>query len=262
MNNEQLNNGVNLFESETTVTVLGGAHQLNKTARLTQQATEIAQSILKEIMSNVAEYELKVKASQQSHDAMDDLINEVHSLGEEPIDYLKTVSEDEIEKMIRSQQSKRSRAKSKVMTQENYLTMMVGAISENLLRIAGNKPKSAGGGTVMGEIGFSAEDLEQLAQYPEELKKAIRNVQSKKSIMKAKQGFDIQDPRWQQLLRAEQQLKDVRDQTNIMATQEAKDALEAKSKVEEMLSTTDVGELKADEARALLDQVKEMLASK
>jgi hypothetical protein len=248
-----------LFASETQQT-FGGANQLNKTARLTQIASEIANKVFQTIASNPVEFEGQVIASQKSHDAMDDLIADVYNLAEVNIDFLKTVGEEELEKMIRSQQSKRSRSKSKAMTQENYMTMMTGAVAELLLRIASGKPKSAGGGAVMGEIGFSPEDLEQLANFPEDLKKAIRNVQSKKSIMKSKANFSVQDVRWQQLLRAEQQLKEVRDRVNGIVNEQAVEALEVKKAAEEMLANVDLSNASPEDALSLLAKVKEMLA--
>lgn len=268
--NQQLNNGVvesndvlkELFTDEARVVKTGGSNQLTKTAQLTQIATDIANEIFAKITAEPEAYQAQVLASQKSHDAMDDLINELHPLGTVDVSFLQTETEETLEKMIRSQQSKRSRAKSKPMTKENYLTMMVGAVAENLLRLAAGKPKSAGGGAVMGDIGFSPEDLEHLAQYPEDLKKAIRNIQSKKSIMKAKKDFDPQNPRWLQLLRAEQQLKELRDRVNGSVAKEAKEALEAKQKLEEMLATKDINSLPPEEAKQLLDAVKEMLASK
>jgi hypothetical protein len=216
-----------LFADESKQ-VFSGANQLNKTARLTSIASELSARIFKVATSDIEKYEAAIKASQQSHDAMDDLIADVVDLGAVDVGFLKTESKETLEKMIRSQQSKRSRSKSKAMTQENYLTMMTGAVAELLLRLAAEMPKSAGGGTVMGEIGFSVEDLEKLAEFPDDLKKAIRNVQSKKSIMKAKANFNQHDVRWQQLLRAEQQLKEVRDRVNGMVNEEAVEALEVK----------------------------------
>jgi hypothetical protein len=252
-----------LFASETLTPAFGGANQLNKTARLTTLAEGIAQQVFATATADFENFEGRLMASQKSHDAMDDLIADCYDLGnllaEGQLQFLESESEEEIEKMIRSQQSKRSRAKSKVMTQENYLTMMTGAVAENLLRLAGGKPKSSGGGAVMGDVGYSHEDLEQLAQFPEELKKAIRNVQSKKSIMKSKAEFDPMNPRWQQLLVAEQQLKEVRDRVNGEVNEEAKKALEAKRSVEELLSAADMSN--PDEAAELLNKVKEMLAS-
>lgn len=249
-----------LFEAEEDAVIYSGANQLNKTAHLTNIAQRIATEILNTVMTNKEEYANKVKASQQSHDAMDDLIGELYTISKDDYKFLQSESSETLEKMIRSQQSKRSRAKSKVMTRENYLTMLTGAVAELLLRDAAGKPKSSGGGAVMGEIGFSAEDLEKLAQFPEDLKKAIRNIQSKKSIMKSKAGFDPQDVRWQQLLRAEQQLKEVRDQGNAAATKKAQEVIDKQKQLEEMLAATDA--TSPDEAKQLLDAVREMLASK
>lgn len=264
MAKKQLNNDVlnGLFADETRVVKFSGANQLTKTAQLTEVATDIANEIFAKITAEPEVYHERVIASQKSHDAMDDLINELYPLGTVDISFLQTEPEETLEKMIRSQQSKRSRAKSKPMTKENYLTMMVGAIAENLLRLAAGKPKSAGGGYVMKDVNFSQEDLEYLAQHPEELKKAIRNIQSKKSIMKSKADFDPQSERWQQLLQAEQQLKELRNRINGSVTKEAKEALEAKQKLEEMLATKDINSLPPEEAKRLLDAVKEMLASK
>lgn len=267
MANEKLNtNGGDLlntlFSTGTQTETVGGANQLSKTAKLTALSTTIANEIFATVTADAENFEGQLQASMKSHDAMDDLINDVKQLGEIDVDFLKEEDEDTLEKMIRSQQSKRSRSKSKEMTQANYMAMMVGAVAENLLRIAAGKPKGTGGGSGNGEVGYSEEDLAKLAEFPEELKKAIRNVQSKKSIMRAKQGFSEEDLRWQQLLATEAQLKELRDQQAGLVNEEAKKALETKSKVEEMLSAQDIENLPADEAKALLDAVREMLVSK
>lgn len=250
-----------LFVSEQQA-VSTGAHMLNKTARLTQIAQDISNKVFKVVSTSGLTYEGQVNASMKSHDAMDDLINELYDLGSVDVNFLKTVNDEELEKMIRSQQSKRSRAKSKTMTTENYLTMMTGAVAENLLRLVAGKPKSAGGGAVMGEIGYSQEDIDKFEEFPEDLKKEIRNVQSKKSIMKSKADFDVQSPRYQQLLRAEQQLKAVRDKVNGVATSEAKEALEVKKQAEEMLADVNPNDMSADDAKRLLEAMKEMLANR
>ncbi|NLD21625.1 MAG: hypothetical protein GX664_03965 [Bacteroidales bacterium] len=270
MAKKQLNNGVavsndalnGLFAEEVQVVKVGGANQLSKTAQLTQVATVIANEIFAKITADPETYQAKVLESQKSHDAMDELIDELYQLDTVDTSFLQSEPEETLEKMIRSQQSKRSRAKGKQMTKENYLNMMVGAISENLLRLVTGKPKSAGGGYVAKDIVYSEKDLEYLAQHPTELKKAIRNIQSKKSIMKSKADFDPQSERWQQLLQAEQQLKELRSHVNGAVNKEAKEALEAKQKLEEMLATRDLDSLPPEEAKQLLDAVKEMLASK
>lgn len=207
----------NLFVTNDSQEATAGVNQLEKTAQLTSQASSISNSILKVIDAvdeeQKAEYEEMVKASMTNHDAMDDLINLCVDLADYDIDYLKSETEVTLDKMVKSQQSKRSRSKGKVMTLDNYRTMLVGAIAENLLRMAAGKPKSATGASSTGSVVYSVEELTKLSMSKEELAKAIRNVQSKKSIAKSKIGFSVDSDKWQQLLVAEQQLKALRDGT-------------------------------------------------
>ena len=175
------------------------------------------------------------------------------------MNFLKTENEEILDRMIKSQQSKRSRAKSKEMTLDNYITMMTGAVAENLLRIAANKPKSAGGGGARrSSVRYSDEELEAFKHDPEALKRAIRNVQSKKSIYKSKADFDPESERWQELLEVEAQLKALRDGQTI----EAEKAIEKTSQLEEMLATVDTRSLKAADAKDMLESIKQMLATK
>jgi hypothetical protein len=258
-------NLTSLFSNGSHTAASSAANQLQQTATLTNIATQVANAILTIVELDVEKYQLKVTESQKSHDAMDALITECYDLSKVDVDFLKDVSSDDIDKMIRSQQSKRSRAKSKVMTMDNYKAMLTGAISENLLRIAANKPKSAGGsGNYTSEIGYSEDEIKKLSEDQEALKKAIRNVQSKKSIMKAKAEFDEKSERWQQLLAAEATLKSLRDDSNVtvVTNPEAEKALETKTKVEEMLASADVDNLKGADAKSMLEKIKEMLAGK
>lgn len=247
----------NLFEDDHVVPQAGG-NQLTHTATLTQIATDIANEVFGKASADKEAYGLKIQASQQSHDAMDDLINECYNLGSVDVDFLKELDEDKIDRMIRSQQSKRSRAKSKTMTRDNYLTMMVGAVAENILRIAGDKPKTSGG-SYSSSAGYTEEDLEVLAQYPEDLTRAIRNVQSKKSIMRSKADFDPQSPRWMQLLQTEEQLKALRDDQKSSASVEAREALARQQKLSEMLE--DVSNVNPEQAAEMLESIKAMIAN-
>jgi hypothetical protein len=92
--------------------------------------------------------------------------------------------------MLKSQQSKRSRAKSKAMTLDNYTTLLTAAIAEDIIREIYNKPKSAGGfHRAAGTVDYTIDQLQALHDDQEALRKEIRNVQSKKSIMKSKNPF-------------------------------------------------------------------------
>lgn len=252
----------NLFMAANNNEVAAGNHLLNATAELTSLATQIANEILQTVTSD-ASYAEDVKASQQEHSNMDKLIELVYPLAEVDIQFLNYEKEDVADKMIRSQQSKRSRAKGKPMTQENYRTMLVGAISENLLRIAFNKPKGVYSGlSTSGEVTYTEEQLEALANDPIALGKAIRNVQSKKSIEKSKEGFDVEGERWVQLLVAESQLKEIRNQANGLATAATQQAVEAKDKAAELLASADLGSMNAKDAKALLAELEQTLATK
>lgn len=244
--------------SEQTAT---GVTQLGKTAQLTSVAEVIATAVLSKISANVDVYQAKVVKSQQSHDGMDDLITECYDLSTVNIDFLKSESEEDIDKMIRSQQSKRSRSKGKKMTMDNYKTMLVGAISENLLRLAANKPKSAGGTSSRStEIEFTEDELLKLSTDADALKKAIRNIQSKKSIMKSKADFDETSDRWLALLQTESLLINLRDNGKNAENPETLRRLEQANKVEELLNgIDDVHSLKAPEAKSTLELIKNIL---
>lgn len=252
---QELNKLFNEAEGQEST---AGARSLAGTAQLTNIATSLANDILKIINDNFEDYKELVAKSKSAHSAMDELIDKACDLKTVEADFLLELDDDTIDGMLKSQQSKRSRSKSKVMTMDNYRTMMVGAIAENLIRIVADKPKSAVGNRhAAGKVDFSAEDLEALAADQDKLKKEIRNVQSKKSIMKSKEGFSEEDERWIALLIAEEQLKALRvDTVRVVAVDETKNALA------EMLSGIDVSNLKAADAKQLIERAMGLVNEK
>jgi hypothetical protein len=263
--NERMMSMTNLKElfatnnNNTNQGVTNRGNQLSSTANLTRISADIAREILKRAEADAEKYQQVILDSQKSHDVMDQLINEIYDLTTVDIGFLKAESEEVIDRMIKSQQSKRSRAKSREMTLENYMAMLTGAVAENLLRIAANKPKSAGGGGARrGTVTYSEEELEAFKNDPEALRRALRNVQSKKSIYKSKADFDLESERWQELLKAEEQLKAIRDGLNV----EVEKAIEKTNQLEEMLATVDLKDLKAADAKNMLENIKQMLATK
>ena len=286
----------NLFANNSTGAAAASGNALNKTAQLTATATEVANSCFKTITANITERQTAIAAneatgvdddnhkllvaevqkltaaitdSQKSHDAMDQLIADSHDLSTVDIEFLKTESEDVLEKMLKSQQSKRSRTKSKAMTQDNYLTLITAGVAENLLRMATGKSKSAGGGGKRADVGYTAEQIEKFTNDQEELKKAIRNVQSKKCIMKSKAGFDETSEAWLELLRVEEQLKGLRTTggTTTVVVKEADPEVAAKAEkalaTEELLKDVeDIDKMKAADAKSLLNKIKDMLATR
>jgi len=244
--------------NHTSREVTSKSNQHTKTADLTRIAEDVAKDILRKAEADAEKYQQLILDSQKSHDVMDRLINELYDLTTVDIEFLKTESEEVLDKMIKSQQSKRSRTKRKEMTLDNYLTMLTGAVAENLLRIAANKPKAAGGGGARrSSVRYSEEELEVFKNDPEALRKALRNVQSKKSIYKSKADFDPESERWKELLAVEAQLKAIRDGQSA----EAAKAIEKTQSLEEMLATVDTKDLKASDAKEMLKQIKQMLTT-
>jgi len=241
----------NLFNNqETTV----GTNQLDKTAELTMVSATIVSEILKSIENN-EEMTNQVKLSMQSHSEMDKLIEMNYDLTTVDVEFLKELDAATLDRMVKSQQSKRSRSKSKMMTLENYKSMLTGAVAENLLRLVSGKDKqSVGFSSRMADVTYTDEQLQEIAADQERLRAALRNVQSKKSIAKSKADFDPSSDRWQQLLIAEEQLKSVRIGSAPRASVET-------NKITELLAgVEDVTSLKGADAKSLLEQVKLLLA--
>lgn len=248
---------LNLFSAQENKETANNARSLAGTAQLTSLASTIANEILKTINDNFEEYQELIAKSKSDHDAMDELIAKAFNLADADVEFLKQLDEVTLDGMLKSQQSKRSRAKSKVMTMDNYRSMMIGAIAENLIRLVTGKKKSAGGNRRSADkVYYSAEELAALQADQEKLRKEIRNVQSKKSIMKSKEGFSEEDKRWQALLVAEEQLKALRANTRTVVVDETKEKLTA------MLNGVDVNNLKAADAKDLLAQALALINGK
>lgn len=254
------NNGLGgLFTNGANASAANGANQLQKTAELTTLATTITNSVLETVSSEVEKYQPMVIESQKSHDAMDKLIWELFDMSTVDVSFLTTETEENLEKMLRSQQSKRSRSKSKTMTMDNYRSMMVGAVAENLLRVAAGKPKGATGTYSTDATLLTDEEITALANDSEKLKKAIRNVQSKKSIYKSKANFDENSERWQQLLIEEDKLKSIRG--NSTTTTRTVTVVDPRAEeIKKALGDIDIEKMKAGDAKGLLAKITSMLS--
>lgn len=246
-----------LFSATTNSESAASTRGLAGTAQLTATANELVAECIKKLNDDLDKYRDDFTASQSDHNAMDKLLAELIDFSTVDVEFIKQLDEDTVDGMLKSQQSKRSRCKSKAMTMDNYKSMMSGAIAENLIRLATGKAKSAGGARrAAGSVTFTEEQLAALKIDQEQLKKELRNVQSKKSIMKSKVDFSEEDERWQQLLVAEEQLKSIRVSTGRTTVVKVD---ETKTKLEETLADIDINSLKAGDSKALLAQIAELL---
>ena len=248
----------NLFVAENNTQAMSN-RGLSGTAQLTAIASNHATLIIRTMNDDIEQYADDIRKSQLDNNAMDALIEKVAPLSalENEASFLLNLSEEVLDGMLKSQQSKRSRCKSKAMTMDNYKALMTGAIAENLIRLVTGKEKHAGGPRRQaGSVDYTIEQLEMLGADQEKLRKEIRNVQSKKSIMRSKADFDENDERYQALLKAEQQLKDMRigTTTEIVEVDHTKDALS------ELLAGQDLQHMGAKDSKALLEQVAALIA--
>ncbi len=243
-----------LFGANTTITT--SSRGLQGTAELTNLSSKIADGIIKAMEADIENYRDRLQKSATDSKELDSLIDELGEINPDEAEFLTELDEHTIDGMLKSQQSKRSRSKSKQMTLDNYRRLMTAAVAENIIRIVTDKPKSyTGARSSLGTVNYTIEQLEMLGADQNALRKEIRNIQSKKSIMKSKADFDESDERWQALLKAEQQLKDLRigGSTQIVEVDNTKNALV------EMFDGVDIAKLKSAEAHEMLESIREMI---
>ena len=243
-----------LFGTNTETTT--NARTLSGTAALTQVASAGAACAIRRMEADIENYRDRIALSATDSAELDKLIDELKPLVDiESDDPLRFLDEDTVESMLKSQQSKRSRAKGKAMTLDNYKTLMTAAIAEDILRELYNKPKQAGGTKRRGSVEFTTEQLDALSADQVQLRKEIRNIQSKKSIMKSKADFDESSEAWQQLLTVESMLKGLRvggRGGTVVEVDTTKDALA------DVLDGVDIEHLKAADAKELLARISEL----
>ena len=248
---------INELFGTNEMSTTNNARSLPGTAELTNVAHSSAIRVMNAMEANIEAFKPRIQKSATDTRELDAILDELLEYSIEDDSILYNLSDEQVEGMLKSQQSKRSRSKSKAMTLDNYVVLLTAAIAEDILRDIYNKPKSAGGfHRVAGSVDYTIEQLEALGNDQEALRKEIRNIQSKKSIMKSKADFDESDPRWHALLKAEQQLKDMRvgGRTGVVEVDRTKDALS------ELLAGKDISKMKAAEAHELLERIAQMTA--
>ena len=162
--------------------VTNNARNLPGTAELTNLATSLAHGIIRAMEADIETYRPRITASATDSRELDNLIDELCPEYDDKADFLKELDDVVVDGMLKSQQSKRSRSKSKAMTLDNYATMLTAAIAERIIRDVTGRTKSAGHfGRQAGPIDYTVAQLEALAADQEALRREIRNIQSKKS---------------------------------------------------------------------------------
>ena len=245
----------NLFQATTATTTAGGNRSSQLSAEVIAKSTTIADQIFAAFTADEAieEHTEMVKQSIQNSENMFALVSQAVTV----LDIDLTIdcmdaSESEVDKAIKSQQSKRSRAMAKQNTIANYKASLAAVIAEVIIRTAYNKPR--GQSSAIGNFTYEIPEdkLELYREDPTALAKAIRAVQSRKSVEKAKANFTEDSERWQALLEQEATLKALRDGQTTVSTEVAA----AKDELENL----DITKLKASEAKEVLERLKGLLA--
>lgn len=198
----------NLFTAEEKETK--GKRALSGTAEMTANAEVVVNSILEALSNDYDSHAETFEQSKVDAYAMDMLISEfTNNFEDVEVEFLDKYDEDELKAMLKSQQSKRSRAKSKDMTMDNYKAMMNAAVCELMIRTFTGKAKTrvAGRGSNM----YTSEFLKSMAEDQYELRRELRNVQSKMCIFRKKHPEDYNEhDEYKELEKVENTLKDMR----------------------------------------------------
>ena len=198
----------NLFTAEEKETK--GKRALSGTAEMTANAEVVVNNILEALSNDYDSHAETFEQSKVDAYAMDMLISEfTNNFEDVEVGFLDKYDEDELKAMLKSQQSKRSRAKSKDMTMDNYKAMMNAAVCELMIRTFTGKAKTrvAGRGSNM----YTSEFLNSMAEDQHELRRELRNVQSKMCIFRKKHPEDYNEhDEYKELEKVENTLKDMR----------------------------------------------------
>ena len=231
------------------------ARSLTGTAKLTQLASAYADEFIRVANTDAIDTD-ELQAALKNNNELDALLvgtlgfDDFIDISNADMEFFLELGRANGEKMLKSQQSKRSRLKSKAMTADNFRNILTAAIAELILRYVFGMEKNAGTGAARhSSLDYTDEELEALAADQTALKKAIRNVQSKKSIMKSKAGFDPSSEQWQQLLEAETRLKSYREKTVRTHTVKVD---ETKAALETLLTDVDVSKMNKSQLMELI----------
>ena len=198
----------NLFTADAKETK--GKRALSGTAEMTANAEAVVNSVLEALSNSYDDHAELFEQSKADANAMDMLISEFTNKFEDvDVSFLEKYDDDELKSMLKSQQSKRSRSKSKDMTMDNYKSMMNAAVCELMIRTFTGKAKTrvAGHGSNM----YTDEFLNSMAEDQHELRRELRNVQSKMCIFRKKHPEDFLDfEEYKELERVEATLKEMR----------------------------------------------------
>lgn len=231
-----------------TASKANGKRTLSGTAEMTAKADTVVNSIFDALSNDFDANSELFEESKINHSSMDKLIEKFTNNFEDiDYDFLEKYDAEEIKQMLKSQQSKRSRSKSKEMTMDNYRAMMNAAVCEHMIRLATGKTKNHTAGKSLED--YTVEYIQSLSEDQYDLRREIRNIQSKISICKRDNPETYEQlDKYKELLRIEGMLKEMRVPVEHGPSKIAK--------VNETLTDIDLEALDIDEAKELIAKLR------
>lgn len=224
-------------------------------AVLATMASKYSTSFMTKLNEEIDNHRNTFEASKTDNDVLGRLIEALVTIEDDDLTEASLVTLEETKRIVASQQSKSSRLKSKEQTQFVYLGRVSAKISEMIMRKSHPEFASASRGRRTGCVSLpdliTEELLPEFEADQEKLGKAIRNYQSKLSILKRKQ-VDESDERWERFRSNLELLKTVRKPGQ---SSQYSSAIAKVDKVTEVLSEVE------DYSKLTAKQAKEMLLS-
>lgn len=236
-----------LFVANTTGKA-NGKRTLSGTAEMTAKAELVVKDIFDALSNDFDSNSELFEDSKVNHNSMDKLISKFTNNFESiEYDFLDKYDAEEIKQMLKSQQSKRSRAKAKEMTMDNYSAMMNAAVCEHMIRLATGKSKNQAAGKSLDD--YTIEYIQSLSEDQYDLRREIRNIQSKISICKKDNPTDYEElDKYKKLKQIEGMLIDMRQPIEHGASKIAR--------VNDTLTDVNIADLSIDEAKELLAKLQ------
>lgn len=240
----------NKFTEASTTTKTS---RLDGTATLVAEANKVVATVIDKLEQNFDDNEELFEDSKVNANKMDELVEKLTNNYEgATADFLAEYDEQCLTQMLKSQMSKRSHLKAKGadMNMNTWTSMMNAAICEHLLRQYMGKPKHASHGNPRSVANYTPEYLEELKGDQGELRRELRNIQSKQCTLRKKYPDNYAELDHYQMLEAvAQELKEARETEGAQHTSRL-------ALIKESLQDVDPAGLNLEEALQLIAELQ------
>ena len=227
-----------------------GGRTLKHSAQLVGHCDAEARRIVSELTKTEGCKEVVV-ASFNETEAMDKLL--VDFKADVTTGTVDTAEEPELNKLLASQQSKRSRTRGKEMTVPNYVALISATIAEQIIRAKLNKPKGSSNTGSSATEPFTEAQLETYKADLDLTNKRVRSLQSWKSTHK-----HLEDTaEWKTVCSNIEALVALRPASATIKVIKPDPKFDA---IREQLKDVDLAKMSAKDKTAMLEQIHALIA--